>query len=144
MTFDKGLESARVALKLGLGLAAFLAGLDKFTNLLTDWTRYVAPAATAVLPVDAETLMQVVGVVEMVVGAAILTGRWTRPAAYVAAAWLVAIAVQLTTAGMFLDVAVRDVTMAIAAYTLARLTEAQAAARSAASSRVATRQAAAA
>jgi hypothetical protein len=66
--------------------------------------------------------MRIVGVIEMIVGAAILT-RWTRIGAYVAAGWLVAIAANLMTTGMFLDVAVRDLEMAIAAYALARLTE---------------------
>jgi hypothetical protein len=38
--------------------------------------------------------------------------------------WLVLIAVNLVTTGHFFDVALRDVVMAIAAYALARLTEA--------------------
>jgi len=38
--------------------------------------------------------------------------------------WLILIAVNLVTTGHFLDIAVRDVEMAIAAYTLGRLTEA--------------------
>ena len=123
MTFDKGLDSARVALKVGLGLAAFLAGLDKFFNLLADWQVYVSPLARAVLPVSAGTFMRVAGVVEMAVGLAILT-RWTRIGSYVAAMWLLAIAANLLAGGRFLDVAVRDLEMAIAAYALARLTEA--------------------
>jgi hypothetical protein len=65
-----------------------------------------------------------VGVVEMVVGLAILAG-WTRLGGYVAMAWLLAIAGNLLTTGMFFDIAVRDVEIAIAAYTLARLTEAR-------------------
>jgi len=120
---DSGLESARTALRIGLGLAAFLAGLDKFFYLLTDWSAYVSPLAKAVLPVDATTFLYVVGVIEMVVGIGILT-RWTQVASYVAMVWLAAIALELVTTGHFFDVAVRDVEMAIAAYTLARLTEA--------------------
>ena len=54
--------------------------------------------------------------------------RWTREASYVAMVWLELIALNLLTTGKFLDVAVRDVEMAIAAYTLARLTEAREAA----------------
>jgi hypothetical protein len=123
MTFDKGLNSARVALKIGIGLAAFLAGLDKFFNLLADWQVYVSPLARAVLPVSAGTFMRVAGGVEMAVGLAILT-RWTRIGSYVAAVWLLAIVANLLAGGRFLDVAVRDVEMAIAAYALARLTEA--------------------
>ena len=71
--------------------------------------------------------MRVAGVVEMAVGLAILT-RWTRIGSYVAAVWLLAIAANLLAGGRFLDVAVRDVEMAIAAYALARLAEAHASA----------------
>jgi hypothetical protein len=63
----------------------------------------------------------------MIVGLAILT-RWTRVGAWIAAAWLLLIAVNLVLTGRFFDVAVRDVEMAIAAFALARLTEAHAAA----------------
>src|SRR3989454_10708636 len=124
MTIEKSLDSARIALKCGLGLAAFLAGLDKFFNLLANWEGYVSPLAKAVLPVGPTTLMYVVGIIEMAVGLAILT-RWTALASYVAMVWLVLIAANLVTTGMYFDVAVRDVEMAIAAYTLARLTEAK-------------------
>jgi hypothetical protein len=64
----------------------------------------------------------------MAVGIAILT-RWTAIGSYVAAVWLVAIAANLVISGQFLDVAVRGLVMATAAYTLARLTEATASAR---------------
>ena len=43
-------DSARVTLKVGSGLAAFLAGLDKFFHLLADWPGYRTPLALAVLP----------------------------------------------------------------------------------------------
>jgi uncharacterized membrane protein YphA (DoxX/SURF4 family) len=122
MTFDRRLDSARLALKIGLGLAAFLAGLDKFFGFLADWPGYLAPVVRAALPLDATTFMWVAGVVEMIVGIAILT-RWTRPGSWVAMAWLLAIAGNLVLSGRFFDVAVRDVEMAIAAFTLARLTE---------------------
>ena len=126
MTFDRGLDSARLALKVGLGLAAFLAGLDKFFNLLTDWEAYLSPLVASRLPISAAAFMALVGVIEMVVGLAILT-RWTRDGAYIAMVWLVLIALNLVTTGRYFDVAVRDVEMAIAAYALARLTEAHAA-----------------
>ncbi len=122
MNTDKRLDSVWWALRIGLGLGAFLAGLDKFFNVLTDWNAYLSPAVTALLPVSGPTFMRVVGVIEMVVGLAILT-RWTRIGAYVAAGWLAAIAANLVTTGTFFDVAVRDLEMAIAAFALARLTE---------------------
>ena len=67
--------------------------------------------------------MHTIGVVEMAVGAVILAG-YTRLGGYVAAVWLGAIAVNLLTTGRYFDIALRDLAMAIAAFTLARLTEA--------------------
>ena len=119
---DQRLNSSWWALRIALGLAPFLAGLDKFFNLLTKWTMYLNPLALRVVPVAPETFMRAVGVVEMIVGIAILT-RWTRLGAYVAAAWLVCIALNLVSMGAFLDVAVRDLLIAVAAFSLARLTE---------------------
>lgn len=119
--FDRRLDSARIALKLGLGIGPFLAGLDKFFNLLANWPHYVSPLAAALLPMSPQAFLHVVGLVEMAVGLAVLT-RWTRLGSYIAMVWLVCIAVNLVAAGI-LDVAVRDLEMAIAAYTLARLTE---------------------
>lgn len=127
MAFNRGVESAWWALRIGLGLGPFLAGLDKFFNLLTEWSMYLSPLAERLLPVSGPTFMRAVGVVEMIVGLAILTA-WTRLGSYIATAWLLAIAVNLASTGMFYDLAVRDVEIAIAAYTLARLTEAREAA----------------
>jgi hypothetical protein len=119
---DQRLNSSWWALRIGLGLAPFLAGLDKFFNLLTNWEMYLNPLVLRLIPVGPGTFMRAVGVVEMLVGLAILT-RWTRVGAYLAAVWLVGIALNLVTMGAFFDVAVRDLLIALAAYTLARLTE---------------------
>lgn len=120
--FDSRLDQAWWILRIGLGLAAFLAGLDKFFNILAHWTSYISPLALKVLPFSAPTFMHIVGVIEMAVGLAILA-KWTRLGAYVAAVWLLLIAINLVTTGAFFDVAVRDVEMALAAFALARLTE---------------------
>jgi len=119
---DQRLNSNWWALRIALGAAPFLAGLDKFFNLLTNWTIYLNPLALRVVPVAPATFMRAVGVVEMIVGVAILT-RFTRWGAHVAAAWLVCIALNMITMGAFLDVAVRDLLIAVAAFSLARLTE---------------------
>jgi uncharacterized membrane protein YphA (DoxX/SURF4 family) len=111
------------ALRATLGATAFLAGLDKFFNLLADWTAYLSPTAAQLLPMSPSAFLHIVGVIEMAVGAVILAG-YTRLGGYVAAAWLLTIAVNLLTTGHYFDVAVRDVAMAVAAFTLARLTEA--------------------
>jgi len=109
-------------LRIALGAAAFLAGLDKFFNLLADWPKYLSPLATQVVPLSAQTLMHVAGVIELIAGLALLAGI-TRLGGYVVMAWLLAIAINLVTTGTYFDVAVRDVLMALAAFTLARLTE---------------------
>jgi hypothetical protein len=111
------------ALRAGLGTAAFLAGLDKFFNLLADWPAYLSPIAAHLLPLSSTSFMHAIGIVEMLVGAVILFG-YTRLGGYVAAIWLCGIALNLVTTGHYFDVAVRDVVMAIAAFTLARLAEA--------------------
>src|SRR5262245_6963874 len=122
MRLDSGLRSAYWALRVGLGVGPFLAGLDKFFNILADWGMYLSPLAEKMLPVSSGVFMRAVGVVEMVVGLLILSGR-SRIGGYVAAVWRLAIAVNLLTTGMFYDLAVRDVEIAIGAYTLARLSE---------------------
>ena len=119
---DSRLDQAWWVLRIGLGLGPFLAGLDKFFNLLANWPGYISPMALKVLPFSGQTLMHIVGVIEMMVGLAILT-KWTRLGAYVAAIWLVLIAINLLTTGQFIDVAVRDVEIALAAFVLGRLTE---------------------
>ena len=106
---------------LTYGLVPLLAGLDKFFNLLTDWQQYLSPAIADLLPLSPGAFMAVVGVVEMAVGVLVLT-RWTTLGAWVAAAWLVLIAVNLVLLGRY-DIAVRDLAMAVGAYTLARLAE---------------------
>jgi hypothetical protein len=118
---DNRLNTPWLALRYGIGLTATLAGIDKFFNLLADWGSYVSPLATQLLPVSTGTFMSIVGVIEFAVGAAILAG-WTRLGAYVASGWLLGVAINLIAAG-FYDVAVRDVVMSVAAFTLARLAE---------------------
>jgi len=115
------LDSLYRPLWLTYGLVPFLAGLDKFFNLLTDWPKYVSPMVAGLLPVSPQTFMYVVGIIEIAVGLMVLT-RWTRLGAWIAMAWLVLIAVNLLTLGLY-DIAVRDLAMAVGAHTLARLAE---------------------
>jgi uncharacterized membrane protein YphA (DoxX/SURF4 family) len=124
MTTHSNLDQTWWALRLTYGLVAFLAGLDKFFNLLANWNAYLAPPVSSLLPLSADAVMRTVGVVEMLVGILILTS-WTRLGAYVASAWLMLIAVNLLVSGAHFDVAVRDVALAVGAWTLARLTEAR-------------------
>lgn len=100
-------------------LVPIVAGLDKFTNILTDWSQYLNPAIASVLPVTPDGFMMIVGVIEIVAGLLVLFR--TELGAYVVSAWLLAIALTLVTSGRFLDVAVRDTVMSIGAFCLARL-----------------------
>jgi len=121
-TRDGKIESARLVLKGVFGIVPIVAGLDKFLNLLADWPRYLSPAVQAALPVSSTLAMRLVGVVEVAAGLLVLSRR-TTVGAYVVAAWLVAVATNLVLAGQ-LDVAVRDLAMAAAAFALARLSAA--------------------
>jgi uncharacterized membrane protein YphA (DoxX/SURF4 family) len=119
---NKGrLVSAWWTLKIALGLLIFLTGLDKFFGLLTNWADYLNPAlAGGSIPPD--LLMKGAGVLEMLLGFAILT-RWTKLGSYVVAVWFVAIAASLVTTGKLYDVAVDYVALSLVAFTLGRLTE---------------------
>lgn len=119
---ERGLLQAWWALRIGLGAGAFLAGLDKFFGVLASWEMYLSPWIESRLPFPAATFMAAVGVIEMLAGLLVLS-KWTRIGAYVVGGWLVAIALQLVSTGMFYDLAVRDVEMALGAFALARLTE---------------------
>lgn len=115
------LNSAWWALRIGLGVGPIVAGIDKYFNKLADWTMYLSPLATKVVPVSAATFMHIVGIVEIVAGILVLT-RWTKIASVIVGIWLLCIAVNLLTTGMFYDLAVRDVEIAIGAFALNRLT----------------------
>lgn len=117
---DKRISSAYWALRLVFGLVPIVAGLDKFSNLLTNWEDYLSPLAVRLLPVSPGTFMAIVGVVEIAVGLGVLVGR-ARLFGWVAAGWLLAIAVNLLLTGRYLDVAARDVALAVAAFALAQL-----------------------
>ena len=116
---DSRLQTPTNIMRVAIGLMATLAGLDKFFNILTDWGNYVSPVAAQLLPFSTDVLMWIVGVVEFAVGICILTA-WPVLGAYIASAWLLLVAGNLLLGG-HLDVAVRDVVLAISAFTLARL-----------------------
>ena len=119
---DSRINNIYWTLRIGLGLAAFLAGLDKFFNFLADWESYLSPTVRHLLPFSDVVFMRIAGVIEMAAGLIVLSGL-TRLGGYLVMAWLIAIALQLLLTGKYFDVAVRDVIMSLGAYTLARLTE---------------------
>lgn len=109
-------------LKLTFGIVPVVAGLDKFTNLLTSWSSYLVTDSNF-LPVDPSIFLKAVGAIEIVAGLIVLLRPLTG--AYIVMTWLICIALQLMIGGQYLDVAVRDLVMAIGAYTLAQLTQMQ-------------------
>ncbi len=116
---ERQLSTAFWALRLCFGIVPIVAGLDKFVGLLADWSSYLAPSVERLLPVEASTFLVLVGVVEIAVGILVLT-RLVRVGAMLAGGWLVLVAVQLLLAGD-LDVAVRDLVLAVAALVLVQL-----------------------
>jgi hypothetical protein len=115
-------DTARQALRYTLGATAVAAGADKFFNLLTDWEQYLNPAFAEALGLTPSQFMKIVGAIEIAAGSVVLTGR-TRFGGLLTSAWLLGIAANLISTGEFLDIAVRDINMAVAAYTLARLSK---------------------
>ncbi|GHG47518.1 hypothetical protein GCM10012320_14360 [Sinomonas cellulolyticus] len=100
-------------------VAPLLFGLDKFFNLLTYWPGYLAPLATAIVPVSAQSFMYAVGVVEVVAG---LVVAWKpRWGSLVVALWLAGIIVNLLILGHGFDVALRDFGLLVGALALNRL-----------------------
>jgi uncharacterized membrane protein YphA (DoxX/SURF4 family) len=120
-SLDPRLNRAWWVLRIGLGLGPIIAGGDKFFNKLADWGMYLSPLATKVVPVSTTTFMHLVGVVEILAGIIVLS-RWTKLGSYLVLFWLLGIAVNLVTTGMFYDLAVRDVEIALGAFALVQLT----------------------
>ncbi|PVW15831.1 hypothetical protein [Marixanthomonas spongiae] len=121
---NSNVNLVQTVLKFTYGLVPIVAGLDKFTNLLTDWSQYLSPGMESMLPFSAGTFMAIVGIVEIIAGIIV----FLRPVigGYLVMAWLLLIALTLLFSGSNLDVAVRDVVMAIGAFSLAKLSQIQA------------------
>ena len=112
-------HSAQKILKFTYGLVPIVAGLDKFTNLLTNWEIYLSEPVLSILPFSAGTFMVIVGIIEIAAGVLVLLRP--RIGAYVVMTWLIAIALTLVLGGKYFDVAVRDLVMAVGAFVLAKL-----------------------
>lgn len=115
----QGARQAFLLLRTVFTVAPIIFGLDKFTNLLTDWTMYLAPVVTDVVPLPAQTIMYAVGVIEVVAGIAVAVRP--RFGSLLVAAWLLGIIVNLLVLGGFYDVALRDFGLLVGALALNRL-----------------------
>jgi uncharacterized membrane protein YphA (DoxX/SURF4 family) len=110
---------AFLLLRIAFTVAPIVFGLDKFFNVLVDWETYLAPWIDDIVPGSASTAMHLVGVVEIVAG--ISVALKPRYGAYVVAAWLGGIIVNLLTYSGFYDIALRDFGLMLGALTLGRL-----------------------
>jgi hypothetical protein len=114
-----GAHDAFLLLRTVFTAAPILFGLDKFAGVLTEWEQYLAPWVDDIVPGDAHQAMLAVGVIEILAGLVVAV----RPSigGYVVAAWLAGIILNLVTMGDYLDVALRDFGLLVAALALARL-----------------------
>jgi hypothetical protein len=118
-TRARSADQAFTLLRTVFTVAPILFGLDKFTGVLTDWDRYLAPQIDHMIPGSAHQAMLLVGVVEIAAG--VLVGVLPRIGGYVVAAWLAGIIVNLLLVGDYYDVALRDFGLLVGALAVARL-----------------------
>jgi hypothetical protein len=116
-------RSARQALSVLQFTFVFLplvAGIDKYFHVLTNWEQYVSPIIMKILGgTGTNIFMKVDGAIEIIVA----IGVAIRPKifAYVVAAWLMGIVINLLTTGHFYDIALRDFALALSAFALGKL-----------------------
>ena len=108
-------------LHFGFTIAPILAGLDKFFHLLVNWDQYVPRVVANISPIPPHTLMLVVGVIEIVAGIGVALKP--RIFAYVVAAWLALIIINLLLIPGYFDVALRDFGLLLGALALGQLSQ---------------------
>jgi hypothetical protein len=108
-------------LQFGFTVAPILAGLDKFLHLLVNWDQYLPGVVANVSPIAPHTLMLVVGVIEIVAGIGVALKP--RIFAYVVAAWLAVIIINLLLIPGYFDVALRDFGLLLGALALGQLSQ---------------------
>jgi len=110
---------AYMLMRLTFVVAPIAFGLDKFFNVMVHWPKYLAPWINDIAPGTAQQFMYFVGGVEIVAGILVLIKP--RYGAYVVAAWLAGIVVNLLSYSGYYDIALRDFGLMLGALTLARL-----------------------
>jgi hypothetical protein len=115
----RGERDAYRLLYAGFMAAPIIAGVDKFTDKLGNWDKYLSDDVAEKLPVQRHTFMQAVGLIE--VGAGMLVAARPKWGGFVVGAWLAGIIANLWTKPQYRDIALRDFGLALGALALARL-----------------------
>jgi len=119
---EKKFNHLVMVLRYIYGIVPIVIGLDKFFNYIVDWNIYVSPAVLSFLPLFlAVRFVQFVGLVEIVAGCIVLHNKWTQFGAYLVAAWIGLVIVNLFMIGNMYDIILRDVAIAVGYLTLGRL-----------------------
>ena len=108
-------------LRIGFTVAPILFGVDKFFNWTVHWPDYLAGWINNIVPGSGQDFMYVVGGVEIAAG--LLVALAPRIGAFVVAAWLAGIVINLLTKNPpeYYDIALRDFGLMLGALTLGRL-----------------------
>jgi hypothetical protein len=115
----KGERDAYKLLYAGFVAAPIIAGIDKFTDKLGNWDKYLSDDVAEKLPVERHTFMQAVGLIEIAAGMLVATKpKWRG---YVVGAWLAGIMANLWTKPEYRDIALRDLGLALGALALSRM-----------------------
>lgn len=117
---DKGYQAFRL-LQLAFVVAPIVAGLDKFFNLLVNWSQYLSPFAMRMINYHGQGFMMLVGVVEVIAG----IGVYYKPKifSYVVAIWILGIFFNLLLTGKYFDIALRDLGLFLGALALGSLSQ---------------------
>ena len=102
-------------------MAPIVAGLDKFFHVLVNWDQYLPGSVNVLVGGRGHELMLAVGVIEVVAGIGVALKP--RIFAYVVAAWLLVIIVNLLMIPGYFDIALRDFGLFLGALALARLSQ---------------------
>lgn len=117
---DQGYQAFRI-LQATFVIAPIVAGLDKFFYFLANWSQYISPFTMNIIQNHDRGLMMIVGAVEIIAGIGVLLKP--RVFSYVVSLWLLAIIINLLMTGHYFDIALRDLGLLLAAFSLGRLSE---------------------
>lgn len=117
---DKGYQAFRI-LQVAFVIAPIIAGLDKFFYLLTNWSNYLSPLVLQIVNNHDRGFMMVAGVIEIIAGIGVIFKP--KIFAYIISLWLLGIVINLLITGHYFDIALRDIGLLLAAFSLGKLSQ---------------------